>query len=92
MMLIHKQKNFLKKRRIKEAVTVLNENGFDGNCMLKKKPKLDQSKHPMNVTVPGTRAQQDLLAQCTTHRARFHAATGDALNSDDFLIMMEQKV
>ena len=60
--------------------------------MLKKAPKLDQSKLPMNVTVPGTRARQDLLAQCATHGARFHATNGDALNFDDVFIMLERKV
>ena len=81
-----------KESRNKEAVIVLNENGFDGNRFLKKAPKLDQSKLPMNVTVPGTRARQDLLARCTTHGARFHATNGDALNSNDVFIMMERKV
>jgi len=45
-----------KERWNEEAVIVLNENGFEGNYLSKSAPKLDRSKHPKNVTVPGTRA------------------------------------
>ena len=73
----------------KEAVLVLNNNGFFGKHMTKNAPKLDQSIHLSNVTVAGTQEQKDLLANASTHGAPFHATYADELNLDKFFIMEE---
>ena len=79
-------------RSNREAIIVLNENGFEGRHLSKDAPKLDQRTHPVNVTVAGTRERQDLLAAATTHGAKFLATYGDALNSDDVFMKEERKV
>ena len=75
----------------KEATSLLNRHGLDGDILKISAPRVDKSKAAIGVTAPKSRARQDLLAKAATAGSRFYATGGEMLNSDDFFIAEERK-
>ena len=75
----------------KTSIALLDLHGLDGSVFKICAPRLDKAKTNVGVTVPQSRARQDLLAKAATAGTRFYATGGEMLNSDDYFIAEERK-
>ncbi len=65
------------------AVYALNEGGYDGDLL---KGKIKQTKAPEVLTRPQSMERVKLLAEASTHSAKFVATGGSHLMTNDFLM------
>ena len=75
----------------KTSTALLDLHGLDGILFKICAPRLDKAKTNVGVTVPQSRARQDLLAKAATVCSRFYANGGEMINPDDYFIAEERK-
>jgi len=66
---------------IKKSTDLLSIHGLNGSVFWKKAPRLDQLKMNTVVMAPLSRERQDLLMNAVSTGSRFHATSGEHLNS-----------